>query len=183
MSRKNFPAQLAAALLLLPIVFFAQSELPVSTTAKIAQLDSAVAVIENSLEKFELKTAERADGSNQEKLFAHLADANFALLRNEMSNSNGLTENRFYLSDGQVFCWSLLRQDSPKSARPQKRLTIYYCENGKIFTALQKRAAAGAALEGVEFEPATLDDAASMTEFMLRKFQSLREPFGKATGG
>ncbi len=145
-------------------------------------IDSAVAEIKASLETFTLKNADRTDGSNKEKVFGYLAEGaennQFSLLRNEMENSNGLTHNRFYLRDGKIFCWILFRQETAaQNPRARKRQTIYYCDGGKIFHAIQKKALLNENLDDAPFELANLDDLVSMTEFMNRKFQSLAEAF------
>lgn len=156
---------------------------PVETPEiRAAQLDSMAQKLDTALSTLTTQAATRGDEYHSDKVFAHyFSEAsldNLAVLRNELEGESSRIENRFYLSAGKIFCWSLLREEKSKdSPRARKRLTRYYCENGVIFHVIEKSVPAQESLENQEFVVVPVAEAKAMTEFMNRKFQHLLDAF------
>jgi hypothetical protein len=151
---------------------------------RVARIDSIVGTMEASLETYSVQTADRNDGSNQEKVFAYsLKDApseGNQIVRNELVNSNGRTENHFYHASGQVLCWTLYREETTKqSPRPRKRFTKYYFEDGVVFHSVERVAPISEDLEAQGFVPLPISEVSTMSEFMNRKYQHILDAFNQ----
>jgi hypothetical protein len=149
---------------------------------RVARIDSIVGMMEVSLEALSIQTAERNDGTNQEKVFAYFAKESqsdsLQLVRNELVNLNGRTENHFYQTAGQVFCWTLYREETTKqSPRPRKRFTKYYLENGQVFHAIERVAPINEDLTVQSFAVLPIAEVSTMSEFMNRKYQHILDAF------
>lgn len=182
---------LALALALaVPPSLFAQNpakNAPEPAGNHVSRLDSMRLQWEAALPSLVTQTAERGDEDHADKVFAHYfseaSPDSLAVLRNELTGAGSRTENRFYLSAGKVFCWSLYREDNADSPRARKRLTRYYCEGGVIFHVVEKSVPVQENLDNQEFTIVSIADAKSMTEFMNRKFQHLLDAFRKTNTG
>jgi hypothetical protein len=150
---------------------------------RVAQIDSIVGMMEASLDAYSPQTADRNDGTNTEKVFAYFAKdsetENLQIVKNELVNLNGRTENHFYQNAaGSVFCWTLYREETTKqSPRPRKRFTKYYLENGVVFHAIERVAPIQEDLTVQSFGVLPITEVSSMSEFMNRKFQHILDAF------
>ncbi len=176
---------------LLLVAFATSLHAQTAADPRVAQIDALAQKIEATAAARPAQTAPKADDAataeNPEKIVATWADdshANLLLLRHEANSGQVKTENRFYFEAGKIVLWQALRDDTQatQSPRARKRLTQYYCADGKVFQILEKAAAAGENLDNQTFTPVPVADIAAMTEFLNRKFQHLLEAFQKAEG-
>jgi hypothetical protein len=149
---------------------------------RVARIDSIIENMEASIGNFSLQTADRNDGTNDEKVFAYFSKESqsdsLLVVRNELVNLNGRTENHFYQTAGQVFCWTLYREETSKqSPRPRKRFTKYYLENGQVFHAIERVTPIQEDLTVQSFAVLPIAEVSSMSEFMNRKYQHILDAF------